>query len=162
VPVNTGSNASSEGPAAVVGPNDLRTDSAPGIFTLSPGGQGAVVIAGTGLIARATKDAFSRPARRGEVVEIYCTGLGAVTNPPLAGQPASATQRSQTLGTAIVTIGSLRTQVLFSGLAPGLAGVYQVDARVPADSPVGTSIPVTVNVNEQGLLSNTVTIAIAE
>jgi uncharacterized protein (TIGR03437 family) len=162
VPVITVSNAGAESPAAVVGPNDLRTDSAPGIFTLSPEGQGAIVIAGTGLVARAANDGISRPARRGEVVELYGTGLGAVTNPPPAGQPASATNLSQTIGTTIVTIGSSRAQVLFSGLTPGLAGVYQVNARVPADAPTGSRIPVTVNVDEQGLLSNSVTMAIAE
>jgi uncharacterized protein (TIGR03437 family) len=162
VPLITVSNAGSESLAAVVGPNDLRTDSAPGIFTLSSDGQGAILIAGTGLVARATRDAFSRPARRGEVVEIYCTGLGPVSNPPLAGQPASAMNLSQTIGKAIVTIGSSRAEVLFAGLAPGLAGVYQVNAKVPADSPVGVRIPVAINVNEQGLLSNTVIMAIVE
>src|SRR5262249_32138691 len=149
-PLITVNNAGSASQAAALGPNDFRTDSAPGIFALSADGQGAILIAGTGLIARAGTDASSRPARRGEAVEIYCTGLGPVINPPPPGQPASATNLSQTIGTTIVTIGSSRVEVLFSGLAPGLVGVYQVNVRVPSNAPLGAQIPVTINVNEQG------------
>src|SRR5262249_35239472 len=138
VPMITVNNAGADSSAAIVGANDLRSDSAPGVFTLSADGQGAILLAGTGLIARATKDANSRPARRGEVVEIYATGLGPVTNPPPSGQPASAAKLSQTIGTTIVTIGSSRAEVLFSGLAPGQVGVYQVNARVPMGAPAGT------------------------
>jgi uncharacterized protein (TIGR03437 family) len=44
--------------------------------------------------------------------------------------------------------------------APGLPGVYQVNAVIPQDVPTGDRVPVTIQVNEQGLRSNTVTIAI--
>lgn len=158
----TVANAGVESSAVAVGPNDLRSDSAPGIFTLSPEGQGTILIAGTGLIASAARDAHSRPARRGEVIEIYGTGLGQVSNAPPAGEPASTNPLSQTNGTTIVTIGFSRAEVIFSGLAPGLAGVYQVNAKVPSDAPLGAQVPVTVNVNEQGLLSSVVMMAISE
>lgn len=161
-PAITVVNAGIESPVAMAGPNDLRSDSAPGIFTLSPDGQGAILIAGTGLIARAVRDTRSRPARRGELIEIYATGLGQVSNAPPSGAPALVNPLSQTNGATIVTIGSSRAQVLFSGLAPGLSGVYQVNAKVPDNAPIGPQVPVTINVNEQGLLSNVVIMAISE
>jgi uncharacterized protein (TIGR03437 family) len=57
-------------------------------------------------------------------------------------------------------IGTSRATVLYSGLAPGLPGVYQVNALIPDDATTGDRVPVTVQINEQGLLSNTVTIAV--
>lgn len=161
-PAVTVANAGIESPAAMAGHNDLRSDSAPGIFTLSPDGQGAILISGTGLIARAARDERARPARRGEVIEIFATGLGQVGNAPAPGAPAPANPLSRTTGTTIATIGSSRAEVLFSGLAPGLVGVYQVNAKVPDNAPTGARVPVTLNVNEQGLLSNVAIMAISE
>jgi uncharacterized protein (TIGR03437 family) len=139
--------------------NQFRADAAPGIFTLSADGQGAVLIGGTGLIARATGEQ-SRPVRRDEIIEIYATGLGAVSNPPPAGAGASAENPSRTAGSTILMIGSVRAEVLYSGLAPGLAGVYQVNARIPDNAPAGDRVPVMIQVNEKGLRSNAATIAI--
>jgi uncharacterized protein (TIGR03437 family) len=138
----------------------FRFDSAPAIFTISADGQGAVLIAGTGLVAGVARDRISRPARRGEVIEIYCTGLGPVRNPPKAGSPASSDTLSTTLGSTIVTVGAVRAMVLFSGLAPGLVGVYQVNVRIPEDAPAGDRVSVSMKVNEGGLVSNTPTVAI--
>src|SRR5262249_46593481 len=73
-----------------LGSGAFRSDAAPGIFTLSSDGQGAVLIVGSGLIAGAPADGQSRPARRGEVIEIYATGLGAVSNAPPFGGAGSA------------------------------------------------------------------------
>ena len=143
-----------------LGSSAFRSDAAPGIFTLSLDSQGAVLIGGAGLIARAPADAQSRPARRGEIIEIYATGLGAVSNPPALGNAGSADPLSRTLGATIVVIGTSRATVLYSGLAPGLPGVYQVNALVPQDAATGDRVPVTIQVNEQGLRSNVVTIAV--
>ena len=74
----------------------------------------------------------AHPAAAGEVLEIYGTGLG-VTNPFVAaGSPAPASPPAQTVTTPQVLIGNLQAQATFAGLTPGLAGVYQVDAIVPA------------------------------
>ena len=48
-------------------------------------------------------------------------------------------------------------QVQFSGLAPNLVGVWQINIVIPADTPVGTNIPV---VAALGLVSNVITVAI--
>ena len=46
----------------------------------------------------------------------------------------------------------------FSGLAPGFVGLYQVNARVPATSATGPSVPVVISIG--GVQSNTVTMAV--
>ena len=63
-----------------------------------------------------------------------------------------------TLATPTVTMGGAVAQVQFSGLAPGLAGVYQVNAVVPDEAPSGDAVPLIVTMND--VPSNTVTIAI--
>jgi len=56
-----------------------------------------------------------------------------------------------------VTIGGIDAEVSFSGLAPGLVGVWQIKAVVPANAPAGHEVPLVVT---QGLISNTLPIAI--
>lgn len=76
------------------------------------------------------------PAAPGEIIVIYCTGLGP-TNPTVtAGTAAPVSPLAQTSNTA-VTIGNLPATVLFSGLTPGEAGLYQIDLTVPASAPAG-------------------------
>jgi uncharacterized protein (TIGR03437 family) len=136
----------------------------PGIFTLGQAGQGAVLIAGSGEVAGPTGSIPGqavRPANRGEYITIYCKGLGAVTNPPLTGAPASANPVSDTMTAPSVTIGGQVARVtdnFFSGLAPGFVGLYQVNVQVPANAPTGNAVPLVISIG--AVSSNTVTIAV--
>jgi uncharacterized protein (TIGR03437 family) len=103
---------------------------------------------------------MSRPARRGEVVEIYATGLGRVTNPPALGEASPASPLSATVATPNVLIGGVAAEVMFSGLAPNLVGLYQINARISPLSQTGDFVPVTVRIGPEGRESNTVTIAV--
>jgi uncharacterized protein (TIGR03437 family) len=86
-------------------------------------------------------------AHPGEYVSIYCTGLGDVSNRPADGAPAPfGPPYSETLVTPAVTIGGVPAVVQFSGLAPGYAGLYQVNVLVPENAPLGDSVPVTLSV----------------
>jgi uncharacterized protein (TIGR03437 family) len=128
---------------------------APGLFSINAqgSGQGAILDSGYSLVNTAN------PATAGvTVLQIYCTGLGPVTNQPASGAPASSTQLSQTTAATTVTIGGAPATVLFSGLAPGSVGEYQVDALVPAGSSKGAAVPVVIAIG--GVTSNTVTIAV--
>jgi uncharacterized protein (TIGR03437 family) len=118
-----------------------------------------VLIAGTGTIA-APVGAFAnaRPALRGEFISIYCNGLGAVNNPAGSGRPANSNPLSNTISTPTVQIGGVTAPVIFSGLAPGFAGLYQVNVQVPAAVSTGSQVPVVLSTN--GVSSNTVTMAI--
>ena len=78
------------------------------------------------------------PVLRGHVVQLYANGLGAVSNQPNTGEPASASALAQTNLTPSVTIGGQTATVTFSGLAPGFPALYQVNVNVPAN--VGTGV----------------------
>lgn len=90
------------------------------------------------------------PARPGEYLSIFCTGLGPVSDPssPLA----------QTILTPSVNIGNIDSPVSFSGLAPGFVGLYQVNVQVPPGAPAGDQVPLWMAVGSAQ--SNPVTIAI--
>ncbi|HEY7680652.1 MAG TPA: kelch repeat-containing protein [Terriglobia bacterium] len=133
----------------------------PGIFTLGHQGegQGAVLIAGTAsLAAPVGTRPGSQPVGRGQYVSIYATGLGAVDNVPQSGMAPSANPPSRTLAIPSVAIGGVAVTVTFSGLAPELVGVYQVNALVPEDAPTGDAVPLVLSI--EGIASNTVTVAV--
>jgi uncharacterized protein (TIGR03437 family) len=94
----------------------------------------------------------SKPASAGEVVVVYCTGLGAVTPPGATGALASSTTLSNTNIAPTVTVGGVSANIAFSGLAPALVGLYQINFTVPQSTPSG-SIDVVVTAN--GVASNT-------
>jgi uncharacterized protein (TIGR03437 family) len=96
----------------------------PGVFTLD-GARGLVVHH-----ADNTLVTTERPLRRGEFAYFFASGLGAVTDPPPDGAPAPRQPLARVTGPVRVTLGGADCQVLFAGLAPDLAGVYQVNIRV--------------------------------
>jgi uncharacterized protein (TIGR03437 family) len=137
-------------------------DLGPAIFSTSGDGtgQGAVVVASSGVLA-APVGAFpgSQPVARGDFLSIYCTGLGAVNNTPADGAPApSSPPLATTLATPSVTIGGIPAVVSYSGLAPGLVGLYQVNVQVPSNAPTGNAVNLAISVGS--LTSNTVTVAV--
>jgi len=79
----------------------------------------------------------SNPAAPGEVVIVYATGLGKVEPAPPTGQPAPSSPLPVTVEQPTVTISGFPAEVLFSGLAPGFAGLYQLNVRIPQNLPAG-------------------------
>ena len=79
-------------------------------------------------------------ARPGEIVHMYGTGYGPVDGVVPLGQPTPG-GRLFPIATKCdwraigVYTDPGRFEVLFAGLAPGLAGVYQLSFRIPADWP---------------------------
>jgi len=133
--------------------------SLPGIFTLQPGGVGQAIalIAGTATLAAPAGPA-ARPARRGESITIFSTGLGAVTNPPGTGRRASSSPLSATIETPLVTVGGAAATVISSGLTPGFVGLYGVLAQIPEGAPTGNAVSLTLTIG--GVQSNSATIAV--
>jgi uncharacterized protein (TIGR03437 family) len=132
----------------------------PGVFTIDQTGtgQGAVLLANTSILAGPTSIPGAQPVAKGQAISIFCTGLGAVSNSPAAGQPAPASPLARVLNTPSVTIGSATAPLLFAGLAPGYVGLYQINVTVPDNAPPGDAVPLVVKA--LGRSSNTVTIAI--
>ncbi|HYP13339.1 MAG TPA: ThuA domain-containing protein [Bryobacteraceae bacterium] len=86
-------------------------------------------------------------------VALFTTGMGAVEPSVEAGAAAPASALSVTTVRPSVTVGGVPVEVYFSGLAPGWAGVYQVNAAVPSNLPLG---PLEVVVQAAGRQSNAV------
>jgi uncharacterized protein (TIGR03437 family) len=79
----------------------------------------------------------------GETLVIYVTGLGPVSPSIGTGAFASSTVLSNTVNTPGVTIDGTPLNVVFSGLAPGFVGLYQINAQVPMTLTSAVSISVT-------------------
>jgi len=92
----------------------------------------------------------ANPARRGRIVQLYANGLGAVDNPPPSGEPTPAQPFARTRVIPEVSVAGRPAQVQFSGLAPGIVGLYQINVVVPPDAPTGVQ-PVVITV--QGVAS---------
>ncbi len=145
--------------SAVSAPETVMiAEAQPGVFTRdqSGGGQGVVVA------ARADGSTFfpepGTPASAGNVLVIYCTGLGAVNPPVRAGEAAPFDTLSPTVRNVAVTIGGVAADVAFAGVTPGFAGLYQVNVTVPAGVAPGDDVPVVLTSANQ--VSRTVTIAV--
>lgn len=120
----------------------------PGVYTQNSSG------AGPGEIVDATQSyqlvTAQTPATAGDVIIIYCNGLGAVSPPVPTGSPAPlAGPVSQTVNPLTVTIGGLAATVSFAGLTPGYPDLYQVNATVPAGLSPGTQVPVVLTIAGQ-------------
>jgi uncharacterized protein (TIGR03437 family) len=99
----------------------------PGFFEIPSGGQNlAAALDENNNIVTA-----SNPVARGHVVQLFANGLGPVTNQPASGDPAPTSPLAQTTATPLVSIGGANAQVIFSGMTPGNAALYQINAVVP-------------------------------
>jgi uncharacterized protein (TIGR03437 family) len=126
----------------------------PAVFTVNQQGTGqAVATVGNS----ATLADANHPVKAGDVIVIYCAGLGAVTPPVASGAAAPVNPLSRT-ATPAVTVGGQPALVQFSGLTPGYAGLYQINAVVPAGVTAGDEVPVVVTI--AGQTSPPVTIAV--
>lgn len=105
---------------------------APAIFGDAPSEFGAVQVAGTGQWTNV------RPARPGDWVEIYCTGLGPVhadtSGLEVTNQPVRVFLGSQEV-----------TNVPYYGLVPGYVGLYQINAQIPQGTAAGV-IPLAIEI----------------
>lgn len=118
----------------------------PAVFVIPGTGEGAVAVAGSGIVTS------GRPAAPGDFIEIYATGLGPVE--PLS--PGSELRKTVSQPSVAID-GVLLPEIQFSGLAPGFAGLYQVNARVAGGVPPGRR---TLTLSIGGVAANPVDIFI--
>jgi uncharacterized protein (TIGR03437 family) len=115
----------------------------PAVFPFGPNPRGQGIIQ----VFRTATEYFlndrANPAVIGDVVVIYCTGLGAVDPPVAAGAAATS---SRTVNEVTVTIGGRAARVDYAGLTAGLSGLYQINTRVPEGVVPGDEVPVVVTV----------------
>jgi uncharacterized protein (TIGR03437 family) len=126
-------------------------NSAPGIYTLTQNGTGAGAI----LHSDYSEVSDSSPAMAGETVLMFLTGLGAVTPQVGDGAAASGSPLSvsvETSETFVVLDDGVdypeSADVSFVGLAPGIAGLYQVNFTVPSGGLSNGDVNIAFNTEE--------------
>ncbi len=116
-------------------------DAAPGIFA-------------TGLLHQNYSPIDSRsPARPGETLLVYGTGLGIVDGAIATGQAAPTSPLLAVHSPVEVLVDSLAVTPVFAGLAPGFVGLYQINVVLPQDL---TSKVYSLRLGTNGHLSNPV------
>ncbi|MCE5309960.1 MAG: hypothetical protein LLG20_20190 [Acidobacteriales bacterium] len=112
-----------------------------GVFFEDAAGYGAFQHADYSLVTH------DHPAQPGEVIMAYCSNLAAyadVMDAPLIGDPAQADPlpwlsptRSVLTSFAIPKVNTKPAEVFYAGLSPGSVGLFQMNFRVPDDTPDG-------------------------
>ena len=120
---------------------------APGIFVLSTNSDGS--FSGAVVNQNGAVNAALSPAKRGETVVVYATGLGSV---------AGGNAPNRTLASVAGVLAGAELPVAFAGLTPGFIGLYQVNVPIPAATPPGLNLPFLLR--QGGQDSNSVAVAL--
>jgi uncharacterized protein (TIGR03437 family) len=112
----------------------MGTD-APGVFSADGSGKGQVAA----LNQDNTANSSSNPIARGSVLQIYGTGVGFISGAPNNGSAVTGATPSPQTATAY--IGGIQCPVQYSGLAPGLVGVWQINIQVSQNVVPTSSAP---------------------
>ncbi len=83
------------------------------------------------------------PARPGEIVVLYATGLGRASPNPRSGEIPTKAAVLERLSVFRVLLNGSEIppdQVTYAGLAPGFAGLYQVNVRLPDPLPANPDV----------------------
>ncbi len=157
----------------VAGGTVLVAAYAPGFFTRSQNGTGEAAA----LNADNTINSPSNPAARGSVIQLFGTGQGPVVTPVADGQPAPlAPDKTIAIPTSdantclnkqpavCVALGGSQggaqlAEIQYSGLAPGLVGVWQVNIKIPSEGLLGNTVSIRALIGGPNQ-SNLVTVAI--
>lgn len=115
-------------------------DTAPALFLLDP----ETVVATRADFSLITRE---NPASPGEEVILWATGLGPTVPPQIYGQiPMAASWIARAAEFRVFLDGDplAAEQISYVGVAPGFAGLYQVNLKLPAELPPNPEIRVAV------------------
>ena len=161
---------------AILGGAEVQLATAsPGLFTLNSSGSGQLLAVN---VQDSTVNGAAHPVVRGQYVILYGTGVGAVPSPPAdgtaaSGQPASdlptvliASSGTTTSATGVTTPlpPFIPATVTYSGLAPGFAGLWQINVQIPANAQSGNAVVVKVyekdipNLDQSSTLTTTLAV----
>jgi uncharacterized protein (TIGR03437 family) len=119
--------------------------SAPGIFTTNGSGVGQAAA----LNQDGSMNSPIGPATAGSVIVLYATGGGSMNPSSQDGQITPLSPLPQLQLPVTVLIGNQPAVVQYAGAAPGLiAGVLQINAVIPANTPAGSSVPVSIQIGQ--------------
>jgi uncharacterized protein (TIGR03437 family) len=117
---------------------------APGIYqtVMSDGTARAVATRPDGTFV-----SLQNPARRGETIRVYVTGMGPAVPAVTTGALPFAGGDAMILGQVIVGVNNAGARLISARVSPNLIGVTEVAFQVPADSPTGNDVVLSVAVN---------------
>lgn len=127
----------------------------PGVFTKTLNGRGEAIA--THSDAKLINRSVGQYAIVGETIVIYCSGLGEVNGPSVAGSPAVASPLPNARQPVEVTMDGRPARVVYAGLTPGSVGLYQINVVVPGE--IGGDV--TLLVRSGSAISNESTINVA-
>jgi uncharacterized protein (TIGR03437 family) len=113
----------------------------PGLFTSAGTGTGQVAA----LNADNSVNSSTNPIARGQVIQLFGTGQGFVSNAPPDGSPGSGL--IPTSATPLVLLGDVfvpSANIQYSGLAPSEVGVWQINVLIPTTTPPANSVAIQV------------------
>ena len=139
----------------------------PGLFTSNQSGSGQVAAIN---VQDGTVNGPTNAVARGQFISLFGTGIGPIANAPPDGQAAAgavpAADFPQVLIGANATAFVPAADITYSGLAPGLVGVWQTNIMIPSTAPTGSSIPIKIfqnsipNIDPNSTVTGNTTIAI--
>ncbi|MBZ5621535.1 MAG: hypothetical protein LAQ69_22830, partial [Acidobacteriia bacterium] len=104
-------------------------DAAPALFTVA-GGYAIATHVDNSLVSP------DSPARAGEIIVVYATGLGKTAPNPANGELPQYAAQIVGLGTLQASLGGVvvgSDLIKYAGLSPGSAGLYQINLEVPGN-----------------------------
>jgi len=144
VPASTPVNGFQEIQVAQVSTGQVRASwlfridaESPGLFTVDG--------SGSGQIAAVNQDGSlnngANPAKSGSIVTLFATGQGFISGMPADGEPAQALIETSQMPQVFINSEFVPPgDVEYSGLAPGFAGLWQINVKIPSDVPPGDVI----------------------
>ena len=142
----------STGQILATGPVPMNVAS-PGLFTVNDNGTGQVVASNQD----GSRNSATNPAGWGTVISLFGTGQG-----PIAGGPADGDAPKEKIptgdrprviiGTCFVddpACGGDASYLVYSGLAPGLVGTWQIDVKIPNGTAPSATVPVVISYKSQ-------------
>jgi uncharacterized protein (TIGR03437 family) len=121
---------------------------APGIFIVGTASDG-VSLLGAIVNQNGVLNGPASPATRGSTITIYGTGLGATS---------VKSGLSYTVANPTAVLSGTTLPVQFSGLTPGFVGLYQINLMIPAATPPGLLLPLSIQAGT--VFSNSVVVAV--
>lgn len=92
-----------------------------------------------------TPNSPGNPARPGQVISLFGTGQGFVPNAPPDGELATGLTATAVRPRVLINSGFVDDSFIeYSGLAPSLVGVWQINVRIPESVPTRNDIDVVV------------------
>ncbi|MEZ5401456.1 MAG: hypothetical protein R2729_17425 [Bryobacteraceae bacterium] len=112
-----------------------------GMLTLAGTGTGPAVMQNVVSATELTVNQFTAPARPGQTIILYGTGLGGVS---VADNIAPGAQDLRAAASVKVIVGGVEIDPLYAGRSPQFPGLDQINFTLPSDIPTGCTVPLQV------------------